>query len=982
MEASDADGDTLSYSISSSDITIDSATGTLAFLAPPDYETQSSYSATVSVSDGLFSTSQQIAVSIGNLEDNPPVYTGANDFFVDENQSNIGTVGATDADGSDLTFTISGSDITITGSSQPEENGNWPALLDFVSAPDYEQQTQYAATIQISDGTLTTNAPINIFINNLNDNTPLITSGTTYNADENQTAIGIVTATDADGDTVTFSISGSEINIDGNTGILTFASAPDYETKSSYAATVTASDGENSRALDLVISVNDVNDNAPVFTSNSSFNIDENQTAIGTVTATDIEGDSITFSISGSEINIDANTGALTFAEAPDYETKSSYAATVTASDGANSSTQDITITINNINDNAPVITSSSTFSADENQTINVGFITATDADGDTLRYGIDNSIGDGTEINVNATTGEITFASPPDYETKPSYSGTVRVYEVDGGNLTTQDITININNLDDESPVFTSNSSFNIDENQTAIGTVTATDVDSDSITFSISGSEINIDANTGALTFAEAPDYETKSSYSATVTATDGTNSATQDITVTINDLNDNVPVFTSSASFTADENQSAIGTVTASDADGDTLTYSVSGTELVVNASTGALTFAEAPDYETKSSYSATVTATDGTNSATQDITVSVNNLSDNAPVFTSKPNFSVAENSTGIGTATATDADGDDLQFEVLSSDDDNISITTDGQLNFVNALIMRLRAHTLVLLKSMMSMTLQLKNISIEITNIKEESNPPVFSNYDFQDGTTVTFEDRLIEVKVRVTDETGVDVSQLGTPSFTKVGGGTFVNADTPWELREGTIKDGIFRSYFTFPQGLPSGDYFLYTRNFYDLEGNADDGYSNVDENKVISVLGAEGNVPYFADFQIPPSSVDANKETASVTVTVRAVDDSGIDNNQLPTPNLTTGTGVFFLCSCLGTSIGQNTTEQYRAIFTAFLKANHLAIIMWKPYVSQIFLVTQLKDTATQKMFILKLLEQKAMLQLLVIQRSLRVQ
>ena len=54
----------------------------------------------------------------------------------------------------------------------------------------------------------------------------------------------------------------------------------------------------------------------------------------------------------------------------------------MTASDGANSSTQEISITINNINDNAPVITSSSTFSADENQTINVGFITATDADG------------------------------------------------------------------------------------------------------------------------------------------------------------------------------------------------------------------------------------------------------------------------------------------------------------------------------------------------------------------------------------------------------------------------------------------------------------------------------------------------------------------------------------------------------------------------------------------------------------------------
>ena len=70
--------------------------------------------------------------------------------------------------------------------------------------------------------------------------------------------------------------------------------------------------------------------------------------------------------------------------------------------------------------------------------------------------------------------------------------------------------------------------------------------------------------------LTFASAPDYETKSSYSATVTVTDGTTAVTQDITVSINNLNDNTPAFTSSASFTADENQTAIGTVTATDAD----------------------------------------------------------------------------------------------------------------------------------------------------------------------------------------------------------------------------------------------------------------------------------------------------------------------------------------------------------------------------------------------------------------------------
>ena len=82
----------------------------------------------------------------------------------------------------------------------------------------------------------------------------------------------------------------------------------------------------------------------------------------------------------------------------------------------------------------------------------------------------------------------------------------------------------------------------------------MTATDVDTDdsSITFSVSGSELSITSG-GEMTFVNAPDYEIKSSYSATVTASDGTNSSTQNITVNItNIVNDEAPVFTSSATF----------------------------------------------------------------------------------------------------------------------------------------------------------------------------------------------------------------------------------------------------------------------------------------------------------------------------------------------------------------------------------------------------------------------------------------------
>ena len=88
------------------------------------------------------------------------------------------------------------------------------------------------------------------------------------------------------------------------------------------------------------------NINAPVITSSDTFSANENQTAIGTVTATDADGDNVTFSVSGSELSINSSSGVLTFVSAPDYETKSTYTATVTASDGVNTTTQSITVAV------------------------------------------------------------------------------------------------------------------------------------------------------------------------------------------------------------------------------------------------------------------------------------------------------------------------------------------------------------------------------------------------------------------------------------------------------------------------------------------------------------------------------------------------------------------------------------------------------------------------------------------------------------
>tara|TARA_B100000989_G_scaffold178176_1_gene133797 strand:- start:600 stop:2276 length:1677 start_codon:yes stop_codon:yes gene_type:complete len=142
-----------------------------------------------------------------------------------------------------------------------------------------------------------------------------------------------------------------------------------------------------------------------------------------------------------------------------------------------------------------------------------------------------------------------------------------------------------------------------------------------------------MSIDSDTGVLTFNTAPDYETKNTYTAKVTASDGTVSSAQNITVNVTNLNDNSPSITSNAAFTIGEAETTIGSVTATDADGDTLTFTLSGTDsssMSINSSTGALTFNTPTDYETKNSYSATVSVSDGTNTVSQNLTISISDL----------------------------------------------------------------------------------------------------------------------------------------------------------------------------------------------------------------------------------------------------------------------------------------------------------------------------------------------------------------
>ena len=208
-------------------------------------------------------------------------------------------------------------------------------------------------------------------------------------------------------------------------------------------------------------------------------------------------------------------------------------------------------------------------------------------------------------------------------------------------------DITIRANNA----PVFTDGTSTtrSVAEHTAAginVGTaVSATDANSgDTLTYSLSGtdaSSFSILSTSGQLQAKAALDYETKSSYTVIVSVSDG-NGGSDSITVTINitDVNEtpanNAPVFTDGTSATrAVAEHTAASTnigaaVSATDADNDTLTYSLGGTDTAsfsIVSTSGQLQTRAALDYETKASYTVIVSVLDG-NGGSDSITVTIN------------------------------------------------------------------------------------------------------------------------------------------------------------------------------------------------------------------------------------------------------------------------------------------------------------------------------------------------------------------
>ncbi len=495
----DVPANTLNYSLGGTDAgKFTMSKNVLEFVATPDFELQNSFSVEVTVNDGKGGTDvQTLAVSVSDVNE-APVLTASN-YSVAENIQSIETVSATDPDaGSKLTFSLSGADAGLL--SIDKSTG----ALSFVSSngADFETKNKYEVTVEVSDGALTDSEAITISVTDVF--VPTVTSVDKFNAAENQTIAATIVGMDDEDGTVTYSLTGSgddqaKFAIDSKSGVLSFKAAPNFEVptdvgvNNTYVVEVQVADKDSNKSTQMVtVTVTDAND-APVITSNSggasaTISYAENGVvAVTTVTATDADlpANTLTYSVGGTDASsfaIDGETGKLTFVSSPNFESKSSYAITVSVDDGkSGTDSQDLTINITDVNE-APVVTSKGPFSVPENTT-SVATILGSDPEGDKLTFSL--SGGADKSFFTIDPSGKLAFASAPNFEGVHAPNYFVEV-EVSDGSLTgKQLLEVTVTDVND-APVANAGGAYSISEG--------------DSLTLSAAGS---VDEDKNPLTY-----------------------------------------------------------------------------------------------------------------------------------------------------------------------------------------------------------------------------------------------------------------------------------------------------------------------------------------------------------------------------------------------------------------------------------------------------------------------------------------------
>ena len=650
--ASDAEGDTLTYSLGNAPTgaSINSTTGVFTW-TPTEAQGPDSFTIKVIVSDGALTDEEDIIVTVNEINE-APVLGAIGNKTVNEETLLTFTATATDADlpANTLTFSLVGA---------PSGASINPITGVFTWTPTEAQGPgSYAFTVRVSDGTQIDSEQITITVNEINA-APILGAIGNKTVNEGSQLTFTATATDSDSAILTYSLVGAPTgaSINATTGVFSWIPS-EAQGPGTYSFIVRVSDGTLTDDETITVTVNEVNV-APVLATISDKTVNEGSelTFTASATDTDLPANTLTYSLVGAPTGASINTTTGVFTWTPtEAQGPGSYTFSVRVSDGALTDEEQITVTVNEVNV-APVLAAIGNKTVNEETLLTFTAVgTDTDLPANTLTYSLVNAP---TGASINPTTGVFTW-SPTEAQGPGSYPFTVRVSD---GLLTDEEqITVTVNEVN-AAPVLSAIGDKTIDEGSQLTFTASATDSDSAILTYSLVGAPTgaSINATTGVFTWTPT-EAQGPSSYTFTVHVSDGVLTDEEEITVTVNEVNV-APVLATISDKAVDEGSELTFTVSASDADlpANTLTYSLvdAPTGASINATTGVFTWTPM-EAQGPGSFTFKVVVSDGALTDEEEITFTVNEVN-TAPVLAAIGDKTVDEETLLTFTATATDVD---------------------------------------------------------------------------------------------------------------------------------------------------------------------------------------------------------------------------------------------------------------------------------------------------------------------------------
>ena len=612
-----------------------------------------------------------------------PSITTSDRFNINEDETSIETLAAEDPEEDSLTWSKQGGNDVGLFTLDPSTGAlSFTSIQDFENPGDHDNDGTYEITVQVSDNSLSTSQDIQVRLLGVSEDPPVITTLGPFEADENQTSVVTLKAEDPDnGDSLLWSIEGGadqgEFSLDIQTGTLTFNSSKNFEApddsdgNGTYELRVSVNDGTFNIEADILVSLRNIAE-APVITTVGPLNVDENETTVATLSADDEDtGEVLTWSITGGDDNSHfslTDAGELTFNDAKDFEslddtdTDGAYEISVEVNDGTLTTSANLQVQLQGVNEFVPVISTLGPFGVAEDQT-EVATLTAThDDDGETLTWSITGGP-DEAHFSMDENTGVLSFIGVKDYEAPDDTDGDgiydFMVQVTDGNYGSEVQFLVQLQNVlesgepvpDPSAPVVTTLGPFGMLEGDMNAITLLATDTENDTLTWTIVGgddADLFSITEDGQLVFNEPQDYENPDdeggnrSYVVIVQVTDDSGgslllglSTTVELVIQVQNVNEG-PVIASLMEFSVDEGETSVAKLEANDDDGDTLTWSITGGDDANHfslSSGGNLSFNDPKDFDNPDdangdrAYELTVEVDDGTQTTSGDVRVEV-------------------------------------------------------------------------------------------------------------------------------------------------------------------------------------------------------------------------------------------------------------------------------------------------------------------------------------------------------------------